>query len=253
MLRHTPWSPSLACRRAFTLIELLSVIAIVGILAALLIGGLSKIRDAARRSECSSNLRQIGAAYQLYAADNKGLYPALSYHSTYADKVPNPNPSKNNWMTEISPYVYRETDFNTLKKTGAASNITHCPSWDLLFTTQQAMVNAATGSAGYGMNYHLNVSGMGNRVTDGNTIYDTRFLAIAIPYPATTVLVGDSGNYHIDVSGAWTVVPITTEGSEGYYSGAPTRHGTTANYLFCDGHVATLTPTAALPFLATRN
>ncbi len=251
MLVHTPWKSPRVSRRAFTLIELLCVIAIIGVLVGLTLTGLGRIRESARRTACSSNLRQIGAAYRLYAADNRGLYPALSYHTAYAEKVPNPNPSKNNWMVEISPYVYLETDLASLKKAGAQSNITHCPSWDLLFSTQQAMVNAATASAGYGMNYHLNVSGMGNKVTDGNTIYDTRFPAIAIPYPATTVLVGDSGNYHLDVSGAWTLVPVT-DGSEGYYSGAPTRHGQTANYLFCDGHVSALTPTAALPVLATH-
>lgn len=56
--------------RAFTLIELLAVIAIIGVLAAIVIGSISKIRDAARRSTCTSNLRQIGAAFPLYAADN---------------------------------------------------------------------------------------------------------------------------------------------------------------------------------------
>lgn len=63
--------------RAFTLIELLTVIAIIGVLAAIIVGSISKIRDAARRSTCVSNLRQIDTAFPLYAADNNGFYPAV--------------------------------------------------------------------------------------------------------------------------------------------------------------------------------
>lgn len=59
-------------REGFTLIELLAVIAVVAILAALLIVAIGSVREAALDAKSASNLRQIGAALNLYVNDNKG-------------------------------------------------------------------------------------------------------------------------------------------------------------------------------------
>lgn len=64
--------------RAFTLIELLTVIAIIGILAAILIPVVGKVRDTAKAAQCFSNLRQIGTAHLMYAGENKDRFPAKS-------------------------------------------------------------------------------------------------------------------------------------------------------------------------------
>lgn len=61
--------------RAFTLIELLTVIAIIAILAAILIPTVGKVRSVAKSANCKSNLRQIGQQLVLYANDNKLTLP----------------------------------------------------------------------------------------------------------------------------------------------------------------------------------
>jgi prepilin-type N-terminal cleavage/methylation domain-containing protein/prepilin-type processing-associated H-X9-DG protein len=71
------------CTAAFTLVELLAVIAIIGILAALVIMGMVKVRSSARQSQCISNLRQIGVGWQLYLADHKGVFPAFAIYQMY--------------------------------------------------------------------------------------------------------------------------------------------------------------------------
>ncbi len=78
----SPLAAVRSSRRAFTLIELLTVIAIIGILAAIIIPTVGRVRESARAANCLSNLRQINMAVKLYADDNKGVLPAASRPKT---------------------------------------------------------------------------------------------------------------------------------------------------------------------------
>jgi len=59
----------------FTLMELLAVIATIGVLAAILLPSLARAREAARRASCLVNVSQIGMAMQMYADENEGALP----------------------------------------------------------------------------------------------------------------------------------------------------------------------------------
>jgi prepilin-type N-terminal cleavage/methylation domain-containing protein/prepilin-type processing-associated H-X9-DG protein len=249
-------------RRAFTLIELLTVIAIIGILAAILIPSIGAVRKSARSSQCVSNLRQIGIAFPLYAADNRGYWPAprqpdttdlLTDPADPSKKTPPPwaNTNGDNWQAEVNRYVFRDrpdgtSNLTDVKKNGAETNIAHCPEFDRLFANAAADVaKIAYKTAGYGMNFNINAGG-------SKIEAKKRFRAAAVNYPATTILVGDSSDYHLGVDTvSWST---TTDASkpDGYGCGAPYRHGANANYLFADGRVTALSPDAALVALRLK-
>ncbi|MCH2183860.1 MAG: DUF1559 domain-containing protein [Mariniblastus sp.] len=104
--------------RGFTLVELLVVIAIIGILVALLLPAVQAAREAARRSQCSNNLKQIGVALHNYhTAHGKfpfggGLSGGRSGTCNY-DTTADQNHS-HNWRVMLLPYMEEEALYDTI-------------------------------------------------------------------------------------------------------------------------------------------
>jgi prepilin-type N-terminal cleavage/methylation domain-containing protein/prepilin-type processing-associated H-X9-DG protein len=211
--------------RAFTLIELLTVIAIIGILAALVIPTVGNVRKSANSAKCLSNLRQIGNAFSLYAADNKGRLPRGGLNPRPTD----PAIFDALWMTAISSYIQRA---------GVATHeVYRCPSEPV--QADPARINTTNQ---YG----------GSRAMErsGSTVLATGLGARMeeIPNPARTFLVVDAWVQQSGVTIGVTPRTVMTYAEiTAATSGAPEasttvsfRHSTGVNCLFVDGHTARL-------------
>src|SRR5438128_5154772 len=102
-------------RSGFTLIELLVVIAIIAILIALLVPAVQKVREAAARTQCTNNLKQIGLAAHSYHDANRRLPPAVSIPWAVVDSASNlqmSGPFGPNWAVYLLPYIEQQNLYN---------------------------------------------------------------------------------------------------------------------------------------------
>lgn len=87
--------------KGFTLIELLVVIAIIAILAAILFPVFAQAREAARKTTCTSNLKQLSTAFAMYRSDYDSAFPMSGWN----DIVNGLNSTGSDWQNGIFPYV----------------------------------------------------------------------------------------------------------------------------------------------------
>jgi len=214
-------------RSAFTLLELLVVVAIIAILAAILFPVFARARENARRTSCQSNLKQIGLAWIQYSQD-------------YDEKIMRfSNGVSASSATASAPAVYwwGSWDGATFRASGGllqpymkSDQVRVCPS----FTAVPA--NAYEGSTGYAYNVGtLSPTDYGPAPT--YTASPRAASLAAISDTAQTVVFADAAK--LDSAGVYA--PSTyLQGPSADNPNFNARHLETGNVLFCDGHVKAL-------------
>jgi len=113
-------------QRAFTLIELLVVIAIIAILAAILFPVFAQAREAARKTVCVSNMKQLGLAWLMYAEDYDETFPLAA--TTELVALPPPyTPVYADWPYLVFPYIKAGQGDETW--VSSSSSIYQCPDY----------------------------------------------------------------------------------------------------------------------------
>lgn len=215
-------APHKSKNQAFTLIELLVVIAIIAILAAILFPVFARARENARRSSCTSNLKQIGLGILQYTQDYDERFPlartnniALPANGTNAATVANDVP----WQFVIQPYVKSAQLFKCPSNTSTGFQNNSNGIIPISYVCNGTGNNA--GVVGFGGDRPMNAYGV-----SGNGV------ALAqIESSAQVILVGE--NTTRNEPEFWDTPDLTFQGHLGM-----------TNFLFCDGHVKSLKPTA---------
>ncbi len=188
--------------RAFSLVELLVVLAIVSLLAALLLPVLARARVRAQGVVCAGQLRQLGIAVRLYATDHVDFLPR-SQHSAFAHK-------ERPWGSALAPYLGGSTE----SWTQLLATVYHCPS------------DSRVGAWSYGINVYFELGPEDDY--EGKPQTWRRFGSVT--RPSRTILFAENR------SQADHLMPNFWARPEDAVEVAHQRHAGRANYLFVDGH-----------------
>jgi prepilin-type N-terminal cleavage/methylation domain-containing protein/prepilin-type processing-associated H-X9-DG protein len=212
---------------AFTLIELLTVIAIIAILAAILIPTVGKVRAQARLSNCLSNVRQWGSANLLYAEDHDGLVPwdGGTNRSPNNMQLNPPSPARGTlpWFNALPPYF----GSHSIRELNVQQNLPQLGETSLFICPSAERVHpGAPDWLCYGPNYLLSIYGTTPRedrpiITNVETIRD----------PSRVVLFAETTNHAPGSDG------FVAQNANPNHLANATRHEGRSPVVFFDGHV----------------
>lgn len=203
-------------RVAFTLVELLVVVAIIAILAAMLLPALRGAREKANSASCMSNLRQMGIALMAYVDDHGGaLIPGA---------VPSESPLIS-WYNVLDGYMGKQdTNFSSAKR----------PAWQLC--PSKIVTPLAFDTVGYGWNHiYFGQSPSTPQIGWGSKLAE-------VTKPSRTIIIGDSKDPWIDPAPAYNYQHRYLYPFVGQDPWRASRHAGKGNYLMMDGHVEPLIP-----------
>jgi prepilin-type N-terminal cleavage/methylation domain-containing protein/prepilin-type processing-associated H-X9-DG protein len=203
--------------KAFSLIEVLVVTAIIAILASMLMPALQKAREKARQGVCMSNLRQIGLAFMMYETD----WHCMGYYSDEGGR---------RWYGPLFSYIHSGLTIATAGYTDKRLAVFMCPSDRICDRIP------GTRTKSYAINaYFLRGYNQG----DPTLNYHCGHSQASCSNPSSYFLVGElhDGNWMGTASGAGIYSGSNPPGQFG--PGTPTfdAHGDGSNFLFVDGHV----------------